>query len=72
MMAFDLSQATLHRGKISESDSSYDYEFWRNQHIAAKMAAIWEMTVYHHAITNRDPDELRLDRTVGGFSRKQR
>ena len=70
-MALDLSKAKVQRGKLSESDRNFDYDFWRGQPIAVKMAAIWEMTVFHHMVQNRDPNELRLDRTVGGFRKKQ-
>ncbi len=70
-MALDLSKATVKRGKISQSNRSMDYEFWRTQPLAVKMAAIWEMTVFHHMVRNDDPDELRLNRSIGGFRKKQ-
>ncbi len=70
-MALDLSKAKMRRGKLSESDRSFDYEFWRDQPIPVKMAAIWEMTVFHHMVKNLDPDELRLNRAVRGFRKKQ-
>jgi hypothetical protein len=45
-------------------DRSFDLEYWQNQHPAARMAAIWEMTLFHHKLKKRDLDELRLDRTT--------
>ncbi|MFN0022479.1 MAG: hypothetical protein ACKVS5_01110 [Parvularculaceae bacterium] len=71
-MALDLSKAELRRGKITESDRSFDLEFWRAQSAELKMSAIWEMVVFHHAVKKRDPAELRLDRTLGGLRKKRR
>jgi hypothetical protein len=70
-MALDLSKSTMHRGKLSESCRRIDYEFWREQTISMKMAAIWEMTIFHHMVKNRDPNELRLNRAIGGFRKKR-
>lgn len=52
------------KGKIKDMDRSFDLEYWQNQHPAARMAAIWEMTLFHHKLKKRDLDELRLDRTT--------
>ena len=71
-MALDLSNAVVRRGKISASDRSFDYAFWRDQPIEAKLAAIWDMTVFHHITQGGDATELRLDRSVGGFQKKPR
>ncbi len=71
-MALDLSKAILHRGKLTESSRAHDYEFWRQQSVRVKMAAIWEMTLFHHMVTEGNETEPRLDRTVGGFRKKQR
>jgi len=68
-MALDLTNAIVKRGKISERDRSFDYEFWREQSIEAKLTAIWEMTVFHHMVHNRNANEPRLNRTVGGVGR---
>ena len=70
-MALDLSKAKMKRGKLSESNRSFDYDFWRDESVKMKMAAIWEMTVFHHMAQNHDPDELRLNRAIGGFRKKQ-
>lgn len=71
-MALDLSKAMTRRGKISEMTREFDYEFWRAQTVKVKLAAIWEMTVFHHLVKKRDPAELRLDRSVGGFRKIRR
>ncbi|MEX0644135.1 MAG: hypothetical protein WD076_02420, partial [Parvularculaceae bacterium] len=72
VMAFDLSKAEMRRGKISEMDRSFDYEFWRSQSLEMKMRAIWEMTVFQHMVRHGELVELRLDRTVGRFRKKPR
>jgi len=66
----DWSQAKTGHDKISDSDRSFDYDFWRGQSAAVKMAAIWQMIVFHQQVKNRDPNELRLDRTFDGFRKK--
>ena len=71
-MALDLSRSEFKHGKLSEKTRELDFDFWRHQSVAAKMTAIWEMTVFHHKLKGRDPDELRLNRAVGGFRKKQR
>ncbi|MBY0423401.1 MAG: hypothetical protein K2Q06_13925 [Parvularculaceae bacterium] len=71
-MALDLSKAMVRRGKISEMTRDHDYEFWRNQSAEIKMAAIWEMVVFHHLVKKRDTAELRLNRSVGGFRKTKR
>jgi len=59
-------------GKISEMGRSFDIEFWQRQSHTARMAALWEMTVfYHHKIQKRSLDELRLDQTVGGLTPRE-
>jgi|GEM_PF-5758247 len=71
-MGLDLSNARVHRGKISESDRKLDYEFWRRQPIEAKMAAIWEMAIFQYKVVEGHGTEPRLDRAVGGFQKKRR
>ena len=41
----DWANATVKRGKISESDRSFDFDFWRSQSAEMKIAAIWRMVV---------------------------
>ena len=53
-------------GRIGDEMSrDFDLEFWQRQSPAARMAAVWEMTVFHYKLKHRSPNELRLDRTVG-------
>ncbi len=52
-------------GRIDEMNRDFDLEFWQRQSPAARMAAVWDMTVFHHKLKRRNPNELRLDRTVG-------
>jgi hypothetical protein len=56
-------------GKISELDRSFDYEFWAAQTAEMKMAAIWEMVVFSHALKEKDPAQLRLNRAVGSYGK---
>ena len=52
---------------LRDSDRSFDLVYWSKQTPAARMAAIWEMTTFHHKLKKRDPNELRLNRSVGGL-----
>jgi len=53
--------------RLEESNRDFDLQFWQNQSPAARMNAVWDLTVFHHTLKKRDPDELRLKRTVGGL-----
>ena len=57
----DWSKAKVLRGKISESDRSFDYDFWRAQSPATKMATIWETVLLDQKVKNRELNEIRLD-----------
>jgi len=59
-------------GKISEMDRSFDIVYWQSQPPAARFAAVWEMTVFHHKLRKGDPDELRLDRSAEKIGRRER
>ena len=52
------------KGFVRDMNRSFDLAYWQNQSAADRMAAIWEMTVFHHKLKKRDPDELRLNRTI--------
>jgi hypothetical protein len=41
--------------------------FWQNQSPAQRMAAVWDLIVFHHKLHKRPPDELRLNRTLSGL-----
>ena len=59
-------------GRRDEMDRSFDLAYWRSRSPTERMAAVWEMTVFHHKLKQRDPDELRLDRSVGGLRSRAR
>ena len=50
--------------RIGESDREFDLTFWQSLPPSARMAAFWDMTVFHHKLKKRPPDELRLNRTI--------
>ncbi len=51
-------------GRIGESSREFDLAFWQSLPPSTRMAAVWEMTVFHHKLNKRPPDELRLNRTL--------
>ena len=55
------------KGKIEDLDRSFDIRFWQAQSDAAKFAAAWELVTTAYQLKGRDPDELRLQRTVENF-----
>ena len=55
-------------GRVSELNRDFDLAFWQNQSPAQRMAAVWDLVVFHHKLQKRSPDELRLNRTLSGFS----
>ncbi len=56
-------------GKLEDLDRSFDVEYWQRQGSAAIFAAAWEMVVEAWKLKGRDPDELRLQRTVESLQR---
>jgi hypothetical protein len=55
-------------GKVSESDRSFDIEFWQRQGSTAIFAAAWEMVVEAYRFKNRE-SELSFQRTVENIQR---
>ena len=55
--------------RIEDADRSFDLEFWQSQSDAARFAAAWELVVTAHRWKGRNPDELRLQRSVESFGR---
>lgn len=47
-----------------QGDRSFDIEFWRHQTAEQRAAAVWEMVVSHWEMKGKNPDELRLQRSV--------
>jgi hypothetical protein len=57
-------------GKVSESDRSFDIEFWQRQGSTAIFAAAWEMVVEAYRFKNRE-SELSFQRTVENIQRQR-
>jgi hypothetical protein len=57
-------------GKVSESDRSFDTEFWQRQGSTAIFAAAWEMVVEAYRFRNRE-SELSFQRTVENIQRSR-
>jgi hypothetical protein len=57
---------------LHDDDGSFDDAFWSAIDPSERMRLNWEMVVEHHAAQGRDPDELRLRRSVARVQRRQR
>lgn len=68
--AYANDKAMSRLGKVTEMDRSFDIEYWQSQPPAARFAAIWEITLFHHTLRKGDPDELRLDRSAEQLKRR--
>ena len=55
-------------GKVSESDRSFDIEFWQRQGSPAIFAAAWELVVEAYRFKNRE-FELSFQRSVESIKR---
>lgn len=47
-----------------QGDRSFDLEFWQQQTSDQRASAIWELTVNAWLMKGKNPDELRLQRSV--------
>ncbi len=56
-------------GRILEMDRSFDIEYWQRQGHAAIFRAAWELVELYWRTHGRNPDELRLQRSVEGLER---
>lgn len=56
-------------GKLEDMDRSFDLAFWQAQPETARFSAAWDMVVTAWKIQGKNPDELRLQRTVESFQR---
>ena len=54
-------------GRIRDMDRSFDIEYWQRQGDAAIYRAAWELVELHHRDQGKDPNELRLQRSIGEF-----
>ncbi len=57
-------------GNISDMDRSFDIEYWQRQGDAAIFRAAWELVEFYHRDQGRDPNELRLQRTIEHSERR--
>jgi len=51
-------------GKLSDSDRSFDTEFWQRQGSTGIFAAAWEMALEAHGKKKKSDSELAFQRTV--------
>jgi hypothetical protein len=56
-------------GRIEDMDRSFDIEYWQRQGDAAIFRAAWELVEAYWRDRGKDPDELRLQRSVEAFQR---
>jgi len=54
----------MRKGRMSEMDRSFDVEFWQRLGSRAIFDAAWELVEDAWKLKGRDPNELRLQRTV--------
>ena len=59
-------------GRIEDMDRSFDVEYWQRQGSEAIFRAAWELVELAHRQKGLNPDDLRLQRTVGSFQRLER
>jgi len=57
-------------GKLSQSDRSFDVEFWQRQGSTAIFSAAWELVVDAYRFKNRE-SELSFQRTVENIQRQR-
>jgi hypothetical protein len=56
-------------GTMRELDRSFDIEYWQRQGDAAIFRAAWELVESYWRASGRDPNELRLQRSVETFQK---
>jgi hypothetical protein len=54
-------------GRLEEMDRSFDIEYWQRQGDAAIFRAAWELVELYWRTHGKDPQELRLQRSVESF-----
>jgi hypothetical protein len=65
-----MPEAVMERyGSMRELDRSFDIEYWQRQGDAAIFRAAWELVESYWRALGRDPDELRLQRSVETFQK---
>jgi hypothetical protein len=56
-------------GLMHELDRSFDIEYWQRQGDAAIFRAAWELVELYWRAQGKDPDELRLQRSIESFQK---
>ena len=59
------------RAKLEDSDRSFDLRFWQAQSPQARFDAAWELIVHYAKAKGLDVRQLRLQRSVETFQRRQ-
>ncbi len=52
-----------------QGDRDFDIAFWQNLSSEERAAAVWDMVVWDWEMKGKDPDELRLQRSVEHIQR---
>ncbi len=53
-------------------DREFDIQFWQGLSSEQRADAVWELVVDHWQMQGKDPDELRLQRSVESVQRRGR
>lgn len=52
-----------------QGDRTFDIEFWQELTDEQRLKAVWDMTVFNWEVKGKNPDELRLQRSITNFRR---
>ncbi len=55
--------------RLDQMDRSFDVEYWQRLGPEAIFEAAWDLVVHAWKMKGRDPDELRLQRSVEAIRR---
>lgn len=58
--------------QLDQMDRSFDVEYWQRLGPEAIFEAAWDMVVQAWKVKGRDPNELRLQRSVEAIQRLER
>ncbi|CUS03027.2 conserved protein of unknown function [Candidatus Promineifilum breve] len=59
------------KGRLYDSDRSFDIQFWQAQSPTARFQAAWELVIHAARVKGLNDDQLRLERTVENYQRQQ-
>lgn len=54
-----------------QGNRSFDIEFWQRLSDEQRMQAVWDLVVFDYELKGKNPDELRLQRTVENLCRRE-